>query len=415
MAANGRDTTMDWLTRRSLASTPGSGQTCPGPEILAAYYGRSLDPSETVGYEAHFSQCAHCREQLAMMVRAEEQPQSGAHRSWLWNWRLLASAAVALLVLTVWGMRRPGSRRVSSTANSPPLVAMSQQVPALQSTTPPGQVPKVTPAAQYGALVAPKDLDRATTKAQPATPEGLAGSAQDEIQAPPPNGRHYENSLKREPELKAADQPRRIIEARKEDAKSARAAASSPVNPSPMSAQTPPGTAAGATLGAASGASDANEAPTAAALGPKQQESAPAPRAKVFGAASSGALAQLAERRSASTIIQTPDPKVMWRVAGGNFVERTEDGGASWRGQVADSDALLTSGSAPTTKVCWLVGKAGMILVAKDSTHWKKIPPPVPADFVSIEAKNGSSATVVAADGQKFSTDNEGKKWVPVR
>jgi hypothetical protein len=403
---------MDWLIRRSLASTPGSGEICPGPEVLAAYYERSLDPSETARCETHLSQCAHCREQLAMMVRAEETPQPVPHRSWLWDWRLLASAAAVLLFLTVWGVRRSVSLRVSSTANEP-LVAMSrpEQTPPQQSAPPPGQPVEVAPSAPHDVLVAPQVSDRATARARPAVPEEPS-APRNEIQALPLNGRDYENLLKVKPGAKSANQPSRIAGARKEEAKSVPGAASSPAAPSTMSAQVYPGMAGG-TLGAASAAPDANETATADALRAKQMESAP--RAKAFGAARSGALAPLAEQRSASTIIQTPDPKVMWRIAGGDFVERTEDGGATWRGQVADPDALLTSGSAPTTKVCWLVGKVGMILVTKDTTHWKKILPPIPADFVSIDAKNGSSATLVAVDGQKFSTDNEGKKWVPVR
>jgi hypothetical protein len=137
--------------------------------------------------------------------------------------------------------------------------------------------------------------------------------------------------------------------------------------------------------------------------------------APLMNAAVAGALAQATEQRSGSTIIPTPDPKILWRIAGGNFVERTENGGATWRGQVADPDAQLTAGSAPTNKTCWLVGKAGVIVVTKDATHWKKLPPPVPADFIRVEAKNSSSAIVTAADGQKFSTQNEGKKWVPAK
>jgi photosystem II stability/assembly factor-like uncharacterized protein len=141
------------------------------------------------------------------------------------------------------------------------------------------------------------------------------------------------------------------------------------------------------------------------------------PQLKTFATANAvaGAVAQAPVQHSGSTIIPTPDPKIMWRVAGGNFVERTENGGSSWEGQAADPDAQLTAGSAPSNKTCWLVGKAGMILVTKDAQHWKKLPPPIPADFVAVDAKNNSSATVTAADGQKFSTENEGKKWVPVK
>jgi photosystem II stability/assembly factor-like uncharacterized protein len=132
-----------------------------------------------------------------------------------------------------------------------------------------------------------------------------------------------------------------------------------------------------------------------------------------FGAANERALAQSAELQSAQTIIRTPNPKVLWRIAGGGFVERSEDTGATWHGQLPESSAHLTAGAAPTTKALWLVGENGVILFTKDAAHWKKIPPPIPADFASVDAKSASSATVTATDGQKFSTSDSGKKWVP--
>jgi hypothetical protein len=355
------------------------------------------------------SQCAHCREQLAMMVRAEEQPATVAHRSWLWDWHLLASAAAALLILAVGGVRRPAPPQVSSAADKP-LVAMSrpEQAPVqqpeqyVQQPPAPSQQPRdLAPPALPEALAAPEALNRAAAKSQSATSKE-SGTPNNEMHAQPLNGRNYDNSLKLESEASSANMPGRSVKEKKSEKAVPRVSAPSPQTSILMSAA----------RGPASADSDANEAKTAGAFGAKQMESAP--RAKAFGVAGA-AVAQLAQQRSESTIIQTPDPKVMWRIAGGNFVERTQDGGASWHGQVADPDVLLTSGSAPTTKICWLVGKAGMILITKDTMHWKRIPPPVPADFVAINAKNGSSSTVVAADGQKFSTDNEGKKWIPVR
>jgi hypothetical protein len=220
--------------------------------------------------------------------------------------------------------------------------------------------------------------------------------------------------LKVKPDANAANQPSRIAEENKEEAKSAPLTVPSAAIPNRGSAPGTPGATgvAKGTFGGVSTGGDLNA--TAPEVSSGKQVELP-PRTKSFGPAGGGGLAQLAEQRSAATIIQTPDPKVLWRIAGGNFVERTENGGATWRGQVAYPDAQLTVGAAPTTKVCWLAGKSGIILVTKDTTHWKKIPPPVPADFVAVEAKNASSATVTAPDGQKFSTADGGKKWVPAQ
>jgi hypothetical protein len=132
-----------------------------------------------------------------------------------------------------------------------------------------------------------------------------------------------------------------------------------------------------------------------------------------------GGIAQKAEQnsgqRSQEILIGTPEPKVLWRIAGAGFVERTTDGGATWHGQLPDPDLQFTAGSSPGTKVCWLVGRSGAIVLTKDATKWKKIPPPVPADFTAVTAKNASDATVTTADGQKFSTSDGGKKWKPAQ
>lgn len=422
MASNGHDTTMDGLIRRSLSKNAAPGETCPGPEMLAAYYERSLDSGETHRFDTHLSRCARCRKQFTLMVRAEEQPQRlSSHSTWWLDWRVLASAAAALLVLTVWGVRRPKFQPASSRNADQPLVAMSRpaQAPAPQvaQPQPPPQTPPTAPETK---LIAPLALDRSALKAQSQQQTETPPIAK-ELQAPlsdrqlsdrPVNGRNFE----RLQQLRPGNERSATAELKKESRNEAapRAPASPPAAPSRLSTLPAP---SGATATTQSVTVTSNEfaddkSKTSDSLHAKEE--APG-RIQSFGAAIGGTLDQVAGQRASSTIIQTPDPKVLWRIAGGNFVERTEDGGATWHGQVADSDAQLTYGSAPTTKICWLVGRSGMILLTKDTTHWKKIAPPVPADFVSIEAKNGSSATVTAVDGQKFSTDNEGKKWVPAK
>jgi hypothetical protein len=115
------------------------------------------------------------------------------------------------------------------------------------------------------------------------------------------------------------------------------------------------------------------------------------------------------------TVIPTPDPKVLWRIAQAGFVERTEDGGATWQGQLPDPNAQLMAGAAPSTKVCWFAGRDGKILLTKNSKSWKRVPPPTTGDFTAIAAKDASSATVTTSDGRQFSTTNAGKSWKPVQ
>lgn len=432
MASNGRDTTMDGLIRRSLANTAPLAEACPDPEILAAYYERSLDSRETSRWEMHVSQCARCRQQLAMMVESEESPRPEARYNWLWDWRLLATTAMALLVLGVWGLKRSALTPAGLHQGNEPLVAMSQpeQAPAPQPAFQ-QQAPQEPPAAAQPLPAERQSLDRGAIKMQ-AVPKTEAPAFNKALQppaangaAPPVNGRNFERELK--PTVNTGDRANALSELKKEEQPIRVPGAPVASAAAPSTQLAPPARSEAGSENRAETAAPAaaEDSLVAGAGGPADDKSiaADAPRAKQsqsarvqgFGPALGGALGQLTEKRSGSTIIQTPDPKVLWRIAGGNFVERTENGGGSWSGQVADPDAQLTTGSAPTTKICWLVGKSGVILVTKDATHWKRIPPPVPADFVAIDAKNASAAVVTASDGQKFSTGNEGKKWIPLK
>jgi Photosynthesis system II assembly factor YCF48 len=125
----------------------------------------------------------------------------------------------------------------------------------------------------------------------------------------------------------------------------------------------------------------------------------------------SGTELQVLEERSTEKVIDTPIPTVKWRISAAGFVERSVDGGATWKGQEVDATGALLAGSAPDEKTCWVVGREGLVLVTKDAANWKKIPPPAPADLVAVSAEDASSATVTTADGRRFSTHNRGRKW----
>ena len=419
MASNGHDTTLNGLLRRNLTHSAAPSENCPDSEILAAYYDHTLEQQEAARCEAHFSRCLRCRQQLAMMVRAEEPAPPAQRRAWLWDWRLLATAAAAVLVLGIWGLRRSETISIRSSTTDEPLVAMSrpEQSPAPQSAMPP---PGSSQADSNAKLAAPYSAGRDTPKMQAAPPSHAPNlnprlpPTSGNATSLPLNERIVDQLREPAPSAATADQAQASKLKKKDDSQ---AAAAPPATSSVAASE------AGAAGQSSAGASvNRAYAPATSELSDDKAladnelktKQGPVRRAPAL-AATLGGAAQLAQQRSGSTIIQTPDSKILWRVAGGNFVERTENSGASWHGQVADPDAQLTAGSAPNTKVCWLVGKSGIILLTKDTTHWKRIPPPVPADFVAIEAKNGSSATVTAVDGQKFSTDNEGKKWVPAK
>jgi photosystem II stability/assembly factor-like uncharacterized protein len=113
--------------------------------------------------------------------------------------------------------------------------------------------------------------------------------------------------------------------------------------------------------------------------------------------------------------IPTPDPKIIWMVAGPGAIERSEKGGAGWKTEYLDTRALIVAGAAPTAKICWLVGANGTILRTTNGAHWKTISPPAETDFVRVEAADALNATVTAIDGRKFATTDGGKSWNVVK
>jgi photosystem II stability/assembly factor-like uncharacterized protein len=113
--------------------------------------------------------------------------------------------------------------------------------------------------------------------------------------------------------------------------------------------------------------------------------------------------------------IQTPDPKILWMIVSAGAIEKSEDGGATWKPVYLERHAPIVAGSAPTVKICWLVGGNGIILRTTNGTHWKNITPPAETDFMSVEATDASIATVTSMDGRNFSTADGGKSWSSVK
>ena len=116
---------------KASPASPAAAGECPEPEILAAYFERSLNAEETARCELHLSGCARCREELALMERAGrdaaiagEGAQAAGRRAWVWDWRWLAPAAAALVIAAVWIVQRPSNSNRESQSQT--YVAMSR-------------------------------------------------------------------------------------------------------------------------------------------------------------------------------------------------------------------------------------------------------------------------------------------------
>jgi photosystem II stability/assembly factor-like uncharacterized protein len=76
--------------------------------------------------------------------------------------------------------------------------------------------------------------------------------------------------------------------------------------------------------------------------------------------------------------------------------------------------AELTAGAAPSASVCWLVGRAGVVLRTTDGRTWRRVPFPEMTDLSAVRAidADGNVASVSTADGRTFSTTDGGATWV---
>jgi hypothetical protein len=377
------DQSITGLIRRGLSSAGGTGAAgeCPEPEVLAAYYDRALEPEEAARAEAHFSDCAACRAQLAALVRSDVPERKARGFAWLWDWRVLVpAAALGAGVLAVWIAVRPP-------LHSPQQVAEVKTIPAETPKTAENPLPPPPPA------VSAEQSPPATGTAERRKPAGTAGGKTGS-QSRAVGGEERREGLAADkvvPESPGAPAEETKKEAQMVQADTNREAA-------PSKPLTPPAAAAPSVAGSPSTAGAFANKPYAggAVRGETKRE-------KAFAAVSGAREVR----------IPSPDPLVIWRVVRDGILERSEDGGAAWRVQIQKPAAALLAGSAPSAKVCWVVGRAGIVLRTTDGEHWTKVSSPAPVDLVDVKAADGAHATVTAADGRVFATADGGETWQP--
>lgn len=109
--------------------------------------------------------------------------------------------------------------------------------------------------------------------------------------------------------------------------------------------------------------------------------------------------------------IASPDPRTRWRLLDGGTVEYTADGGVTWETLSTGVTEQLMAGSSPTTDVCWIVGRGGLVLLTTDGRRWQRVAFPETLDLSGVQATDSRSALVTAADGMLFRTIDGGVSW----
>jgi hypothetical protein len=137
---------------------------------------------------------------------------------------------------------------------------------------------------------------------------------------------------------------------------------------------------------------------------------APAP-AEARQSTSARALESTLDKVAAGVDVVSPDPSIRWRLGAGGSIQRSADGGATWIAQASGVAQDLTAGTSPQRDVCWVVGRAGTVLLFTDGSPWRRLEFPEAVDLASIDARDAVIATVTTADGRRFQTADGGRTW----
>ncbi len=141
------------------------------------------------------------------------------------------------------------------------------------------------------------------------------------------------------------------------------------------------------------------------ALSAKEAD-APARRDAASAPARLSAFAGAPER-----VVVSSNPATRFRLLRGGGVQRSADGGATWRTEFTGATDTLVAGSSPSPSVCWLVGPSGTVLLSTDGRSWRRVTFPETVDLRAVTAADADNATVTTADGRVFVTADGGQTW----
>jgi hypothetical protein len=449
---------------RHLRHAP-SGAACPDAEILAAYHERTLSLEEATHWKLHIAGCSRCQEVLSLLeetgavarnewdekeaaalageltaveiTRASARPAVAVAEPTLpgvapatasavkkllpfrtWRWFVPLGAVAAALLVWV-GVRETGMTQKSATIEvarnqqpTPQYPASSSGAPKPQERAEPAlplsdrvdkEIISKDEAASVRARQAPSAANQANRQA--AGPSALTQQYSQANQG----GAFQQKGL---PELDSAKSaaPRPAAPVSGGDALAVRKIA-------PAAAPPPPAPSVSA------GKFADNEPENG-----KKKESVPSTRenVEVNGAVSavtinSSELKTSTQMYSALDKFSANDRSVItvagknraWRVGPAGRIEFTTDGGKTWKTQQSPVVADLTTGSAPSDKVCWIVGKTGTLLLTRDGgKRWKVVTSPTTDDLGGVHAIDAQHASIWdVLNRRSFQTSDGGVTW----
>jgi hypothetical protein len=360
-----RDHSGDRLMREALrgSGSPASG-ACLDAETVAAWSEGTLPERDRLAAEEHASTCDRC---LLLLATLDSLRPPKSEAPWWMRWRSvgwLVPVAASAIAIAVWvEVRDP---------ELPPPLTRTSQAPAT-SPEPASQPPVAASPVQSAPVAVPRLADRAEPK------KSIAGErSRREAESSPVEGR---------------------VERQAADSVAARGA---PVAPPPVASPSPGAIAEQVVVPPAPRPEPARERTDTAAAAPTA----------IAGASAGNELRRSAFQRQPGAIdIASPDPQVRWRISGA-VLERSTDAGRTWQLQSTGAKAPLLAGSCPAATVCWIVGRAGTVLVTTDGVSWQPRNGPEAVDLVAVVASDASTATVITATTTVYRTTDGARTWV---
>ena len=365
----GRDESIEHLLKESMQGpwqTPTSG-SCPDAEILAAWTDGGLEGRELATTREHVAGCVSCQATLAVLARTappEATPLPWWQRVPSARWLVPVAATATAIAIWVAVPREEYTRLSQDTAVRESTASQSESLRSAAES--PTALPRATAdAAVQGSPPAPPGATELRVDAEKAAPERQNASSPPREQATPA------------PIEPTADAAAGAL-ARQEGAP-----------PPPAPSVTTPQPAA--------------PAPTSSRPDPVAT-----PQLRGFGALQETAAVAL------QAVIASPDTAFRWRIGVAGSVEYSADMGETWEARPTGAQVDLIAGASPSGTVCWIVGRAGTILLTTNGIDWRRVTSPTTIDLRTVEASDSRTATVTAANGRRFRTTDGGTSWQAV-
>ena len=394
-----RDPVTDALLRKALQPVPRTGSDkCVDAETLAAWAEGDLPADRAAEVETHLAGCSRCQAVLSTFAMTDESAAPASSPASVIpftpkspvRWLLpLAASVAATLVLWTAVRNRPNTpaptpelqqQLAKSVAEPPPPSLADATAPASPVATPPVPADNRLASARKEKLEAKATKMSAAPVAAPVaapTPSAMPPAPTLTLQQPPPVVPPTANTAAATRDVVATRANAEPFRADSENWALAKVVAEFSPPPAPAPSFARP-------LAAGGGGSGGRGGGGATGAGGSRAAAAPAARAI---------------------------PHVRWRVlASGQVLKSTDD--SEWAVVTITPTVFILNGHAPSPTVCWLVGRAGIVMVSTDGTKFLRAKPPALADLRSITAIDAQQATVTTADGRVFSTFDAGETWV---